>query len=203
MPLPQRTPSQSYSATVADFLDIHFSRLTCRRISTMVRPTAGETGHRASAEGATAPETLRQTDRSQHKNSGKQAWWPLRRSNRRSAGKSLRARTEGARIFRHSAEPCRVAFEPEWCPWPKPVPKTSSRPRFSSAIRPPGAASCPLAAMRSPCNIPPASWPSTNGPANRRACSMSAIWGRAFFRSMRPAATPKPTTPPFPPFSNR
>ena len=89
---------------------------------------------RASAEGATAPETLRPTDRSQVKHSGKQAFGPLRRSNRRSAGKSLRARTEGARIFRHRAEPCRVAFEPEWCPWPKPVPKTSSKPRSMSAM---------------------------------------------------------------------
>jgi hypothetical protein len=33
--------------------------LTPAGISTMVPPTAGETGHRAGAEGATAPETLR------------------------------------------------------------------------------------------------------------------------------------------------
>ena len=36
--------SQSYFVAVADFLYMHFSRLTLRRISTMVRPTAGETG---------------------------------------------------------------------------------------------------------------------------------------------------------------
>ncbi len=52
-------PSQSYFVPVADFLYTHFSRLTLRGISTMVRRTAGETGRRASAEGATAPETLR------------------------------------------------------------------------------------------------------------------------------------------------
>ena len=45
-------------------------RLTCHGISTMVPSTAGETGL-SSAEGATAPETLRQMDRSQVNNSGK------------------------------------------------------------------------------------------------------------------------------------
>ncbi|GEM_PF-6729829 len=98
------------------------------------RLDCGRDWSNASAEGATAPETLRPTDRSQVKNSGKQAVKRLSEGATGAQPGNLSGQGQRGHAFPPLGGALSCRRPARESSWPKPIQKTSSRPRSTNAM---------------------------------------------------------------------